>query len=150
MKIRSLMVTALSAVLLAIQTVVSAAQVPTPVPGSMSDLLDSFENEPVFWKQVEVAKQIIARGDKTVLPGLEHWLSDEDRHRRGNAALIFGGLGDPRGLDTIVAMLTDFSDRPEGQGIPGVFGDGRYHVAQQIKSDRYYAVHLERVRGAAC
>jgi len=109
----------------------------------MPELLDSFENEPVFWKQAEVAKQIVSRGDKTVLPRLEHWLSDEDRHRRGNAALIFGGLGDSRGLDVIIAILTDFSERPEAQGIPGVVGsDGRYRVAEQIRSDRYYAAHL--------
>jgi HEAT repeat protein len=114
MRTRRLMVTASSVVLLAIQTVVSAAEVTAPVLRPMADLLDAFDNEPVFWKQVEVAKQIISRGDKTVLPRLEHWLSDEDRHRRGNAALIFGGLGDPRGLEVIVAILTGL--RPEGWG----------------------------------
>ena len=69
-------------------------------------------------------------------------LSHQDRHLRGNAALIFAGLGDPRGLQVIADIITDRSDCPEGQGIPGVSGDGRYHVARQIAADRYYAAHL--------
>jgi HEAT repeat protein len=36
------------------------------------------------------------------------------------------------------AILNDRSDRPEGQGSPG----GRWSLQGQIKSDRYYAVHL--------
>jgi HEAT repeat protein len=69
-------------------------------------------------------------------------LSHEDRHVRGNGAFIFGGLGDPRGFEVITDMLTDRSDRPEGQGIAFASGDGRYHVERQIASDRYYAAHL--------
>ena len=42
----------------------------------------------------------------------------------------------------IAAMLNDRSDRPEGQGQAGGSSDGRYHVEQQIRADRYYAVHL--------
>ena len=47
-----------------------------------------------------------------------------------------------RAVQVIADILTDRSDRPEGQGIATASGDGRYHVARQIAADRYYAAHL--------
>ena len=107
-------------------------------PVAAPSLLAQFSSSTVFWQQFEVAKRIVETGDAGILKDLEPWLSREDRHLRGNAAFVFAGLGDPRGLDTILAMLTDESTRPEGQGIPG----GRFTVAGQVHADRYYAVHL--------
>ena len=72
------------------------------------------------------------------LQRLAPWLTHEDRHLRGNAALVFAGLGDPRGFETIRFMLFDRSERLEGQGIP----TAGFSVVRQIRSDRYYAVHL--------
>jgi len=72
------------------------------------------------------------------LQRLEPWLDHEDRHVRGNAAFVFAGLGEARGLESIGLMLTDRSPRPKGQGIPA----DRFSVAGQIRADRYYAVHL--------
>jgi HEAT repeat protein len=106
------------------------------------DLLRQFTSERVFWKQSEIARQLVATHDRSVLDDLEVWLNDDDRHLRGNAALVFAGLGDDRGFTVITTMLHDRSDRPEGQGQSGASGDGRYHVAAQIRADRYYAVHL--------
>lgn len=80
----------------------------------------------------------MSTGDSRALQRLEPWLDHADRHRRGNAAFVFAGLADPRGLETIGLMLTGRSARPEGQGIPG----GRYSAAGQIRAERYYAVHL--------
>jgi hypothetical protein len=105
---------------------------------SVSDLLQRFENTRVFWQQIEVAKEIVAAKDTSVLSKLELWLTDEDRHLRGNAAFIYDGLGDRRGFDVIAAILGDHSGRPEGQGIPG----GRWSLQAQIRADRYYAAHL--------
>lgn len=113
----------------------NAQEVP-PVAGP--SLLAEFSSSTVFWQQFEVAKQIVKTGDASILKDLEPWLSRDDRHLRGNAAFVFAGLGDPRGLETILAMLTDESIRPEGQGIPG----GGFTVAGQVLADRYYAVHL--------
>jgi HEAT repeat protein len=73
---------------------------------------------------------------------LEVWLNDDDRHLRGNVAFVFAGLGDERGFPVITAMLKDNSDRPEGQGQAWGSSDGRYHLEQQIRADRYYAVQL--------
>jgi HEAT repeat protein len=105
-------------------------------------LVDQLKNEKVFWRQFEIAKEIVKRHDASVLSSLVDWLSHEDRHIRGNVAFIFGGIGDARGFQVITDILTDRSERAEGQGIGIAPGDGRYHVARQIAADRYYAAHL--------
>ena len=105
-------------------------------------LLRQFTSEKVFWKQLEIAKKLVATKDRSVLSVLEVWLNDDDRHLRGNVAFVFAGLGDERGFPVIAAMLKDRSDRPEGQGQGWAPSDGRYHVEQQIRADRYYAVIL--------
>jgi hypothetical protein len=66
-----------------------------------------------------VAERIAEAGDRRVLKDLEPWLTVEDRHLRGNAAFVFARFGDPRGFETLRFTLTDYSYRPEGQGIPG-------------------------------
>jgi hypothetical protein len=105
---------------------------------SVPDLIQRFENTTVFWQQIEVAKEIVAAKDTSVLPKLESWLTHEDRHLRGNAAFIYAGLGDRHGFDVIESILRDHSERPHGQGIPG----GRWSLQAQIGADRYYAAHL--------
>jgi HEAT repeat protein len=107
-------------------------------PSSLDQLVRQFERETVFWRQFEAAQAIVAAHDPSVLPRLESWLTHEDRHLRGNAAFIYGALGDPRGFDVIVAILNDRSERPEAQGFPG----GRWSLEGQISADRYYAAHL--------
>lgn len=116
----------------------ACANAPELPPIAGPSLLTQFSSSTVFWQQFEVAKRIVTKNDASILKELEPWLSRDDRHARGNAAFVFAALGDPRGLDTILAMLTDESTRPEGQGIPG----GGFTVAGQVRADRYYAVHL--------
>jgi HEAT repeat protein len=109
---------------------------PTP---SVHELIDRFTHEKVFWRQLEIGRALAAAGDRAAIAGLEAWLTHEDRHVRGNVALVLGRLGDPRGFDTLAAILADRSARPPGQG-----GDrnGRWSLERQIRSDRYYAAHL--------
>ncbi len=109
---------------------------------SVSALVDRFKNEKVFWRQVEIAKEIVKRHDASVLSALVDWLNHEDRHIRGNVALIFGRLGDARGLQVITDILNDRSERPEGQAGQTCCNNPRYSVELQIKQDRYYAAHL--------
>jgi HEAT repeats/PBS lyase HEAT-like repeat len=106
------------------------------------ELMRQFTSEKVFWKQFEIAKKIVQYGDTSGLGDLAEWLKDDDRHLRGNVAFVFARLGDERGFPVIAAILKDRSDRPEGQGQGWGSSDGRYHVAQQIRADRYYAVIL--------
>ncbi len=106
------------------------------------ELAQQFKSEKVFWKQLEIARKIVASHDTSVLSDLAGWLTHDDRHLRGNVAFVFAGLGDERGFAVIAAILEDRSDRPEGQGQSGGSSDGRYHLAAQIRADRYYAIHL--------
>src|SRR5450432_1214817 len=109
---------------------------------STAELVQQFKDTNNFLQQFEIAKQIVALHDKSVLPQLAGRLSDTDRHLRGNAAFIFAGLGDQRGIEVIADILTDRSDRPQGQGQATGSSDGQFHLESQIRADRYYAVHL--------
>lgn len=126
--------------------IVVAAHQPAPMPVdttlSTSALVEQFKSEGASWRQFDIGKAIVARHDPRALPLLVDWLGHEDRHIRGNVAFVFAGLGDSRGWSVIIDMLSDRSDRPLGQGTPAGPSDGRYHVAAQIKADRYYAAHL--------
>ena len=104
---------------------------------SALDLVEQFKSSGLFFKQLEVAKKLVTLHDGSVLPELEPYLGDADRHIRANAAFVFEALGDDRGFDTLRAILKDYSDRP-----PGEITGGRWTLREQIKSDRYYAVHL--------
>jgi len=104
---------------------------------SVDDLVKEFETTKVFWRQFEVAKKIVARGDKSALPALESWLSNEDRHARCVAAFVFAGLDNDRGLEVIIAVLNDMSDRQDTGVIPG-----NWSLHAQIRADRYFAVHV--------
>ncbi|HLJ51692.1 MAG TPA: HEAT repeat domain-containing protein [Bryobacteraceae bacterium] len=105
----------------------------------VSELLQQFEREGIFWRQFDVAQAIVAANDLSVLPRLESWLTHQDRHLRGNAAFIFSKLGDRRGFDVIVALL---SDRSEARKVHSIASDGRPYLQGQIREDRYYAAHL--------
>jgi HEAT repeat protein len=123
------------AVLIALSHGVIHAQQHPDVPG----LLRQFESEKVFWRQFEVARTIVAAHDASVLPQLQPWLTNADRRLRGNAAFIFAGLGDPRGFDTIVAIL---GDQSETRAIEARSSAGLPSARAQIRQDRYYAAHL--------
>jgi HEAT repeat protein len=82
-------------------------------------MLPQFESETVFTQQFVVARAIVAANDTSVLLRLEPWLTHQDRLLRRNAAFIFGRLGDPRGFEVIAAILSDYSERPTGQGTMG-------------------------------
>lgn len=105
---------------------------------SAADLVARFKQENMFFRQLEIARVFPAGPNPDVVRALEPWLSHDDRHLRGNVALLLARLGDPRGFSTIVEILADRSPRSEGQGIPG----GRWSLSGQIRSDRYFAAHL--------
>jgi HEAT repeat protein len=105
---------------------------------SSRELLDRFKAEKVFWRQFDIAKALAAANDRSAIAELEVWLTHDDRHLRGNVAFVLGRLGDPRGFDTIAAILADRSPRSAGQGIPG----SKWTVQAQIRADRYHAAHL--------
>jgi HEAT repeat protein len=101
-------------------------------------LVESFEQERVFWRQAQIGKKLVAAGDARVLEELEAWLGHEDRHIRANVAFLFAAFDDGRGLDAVAGILADRSERSGGQGIPGA----KWSLHAQIQADRYYAVHV--------
>jgi hypothetical protein len=105
---------------------------------SARELLDRFKAEKVFWRQFEIGQALAAANDRVAVVELESWLTHDDRHLRGNVAFVLGRLGDPRGFETIAAILADRSPRSTGQGISG----GNWTVEAQVRADRYYAAHL--------
>jgi HEAT repeat protein len=114
-------------------------QTPQYPSESPNALVEQFENTTAFWKQFEVAKNIVALHDKSVLQNLEPWLSNEDMRLRGNAAFIFASLGDDRGFQAIRAILDDRSTK---RAVFETDSTGRSSLELQIRDDRYYAVHL--------
>jgi HEAT repeat protein len=113
-------------------------------PPSAKVLLERFNSVEFEWQRLKVAKQIVALQDPTVVDQLTGLLEHADRRLRGDAAFILAGLGDPRGFQVITAILTDASpNRTLGPAFGIAPSDGHtYSLAQQIKADRYYAVHL--------
>jgi hypothetical protein len=104
-----------------------------------SDLVEQFKTTAPFWKQFEVAKQLVALHDKSVLQDLEPWLSNEDMHLRGNAAFIFASVGDDHGFEVIKTILEDHAPKP---AVLKIDDTGRPSPQLQIREDRYYAAHL--------
>jgi HEAT repeat protein len=136
---------ALTALVITVTTQLLAGMPAAQQSAMSAHLLEQFKSTSVFWQQFEVAKEIAKVGDAQVLEVLEPLLGHADRHLRANVAFVFARLGDPRGLETIRVILTDHSDRPLGQGIPGgSFNTAapRWWSASQIRADRYYAVHM--------
>ena len=101
---------------------------------STSELVEQFKTTTTFWNQFEVAKQIVALHDKSVLQELEPWLSNEDMHLRGNAAFIFASLGDDRGFQVIKAILENHSPK---RAVFRTEDAGRLSPELQIREDRY-------------
>jgi HEAT repeat protein len=104
-----------------------------------SELVEQFKTTTESWKQFEVAKQVVALHDKSVLQELEPWLSNEDMHLRGNAAFIFASLGDDRGFQVIKAIL---ENRSPNRAVFTTDDAGHLNPELQIREDRYYAAHL--------
>jgi hypothetical protein len=104
---------------------------------STRDLIDRFKMETASWRQFDIAEALAAGNHRGAIAELEGWLTHDDRRVRGNVAFVLGRLGDPRGFETIAAMLTDRSPRSEPPG-----GPVKWNVLVQIRYDRYYAAHL--------
>ena len=105
-------------------------------------LVKAFAADRTFWSQFDIAKEIVALHDPSVLSQLEPYLKDQDRLVRGNTAFIFAALGDDRGFDVICDILKDRSPRRAGQGVGMACNSPSGCMQQEIRQDRYYAAHL--------
>jgi hypothetical protein len=116
----------------------SASNAAEPVE-SASSLIAQFNSATMSWRQFEIAEKIVALHDNSVLPELDPWLSNDDMQARGNAAFIFGRLGNDRGFQVIKNILSDRSTRRTVRAIDDA---GQASPELQIRDDRYYTVHL--------
>lgn len=110
-------------------------------------LIERFQSETVFYRQFNIARELVASCNPRLLPELQPFLTHPDRHIRGNAAFIFASMGDRTGFDRIVAILSDYSEDRVRWPPQVATGNARVLPAQrplvqQIREDRYYAVHL--------
>jgi HEAT repeat protein len=115
----------------AIPSVAISQAGPTPV-----ELVEQYERIGLGGG-IELARQVALQG-RDLLERLERQLQHTDRRRRADAALIFALRGEQRGFDVLRGILEDRSLRPKGWAYP----HAKWSVAAQIRSDRYYAVHV--------
>lgn len=72
---------------------------------SVRALVNEFRDAALFWRQLDLAKKIVALQSPEVVSGLEPWLQHEDRHIRGNVGFVFAA--DPRAIGPLIAALRD-------------------------------------------
>jgi len=111
---------------------------PSSAEMSTSDLLRRFEEAEYSWQQGEIADRLVTAGDRSIIPRIEELARVSDRKRRCNAAFVLDGLGDARGMAILIAELQD--TRPRAVNPAERRGNGG--AEQQVRSDRYYCVHL--------
>lgn len=105
---------------------------------TIDELMKQFASVEYFWQQGDVARELVALGDTTVIPEIEKYLETQERRRRCNAAMVIAGLGDKRGVAIIIGELKDKKPRPTSM----IRSDGKPYPEGQIESDRYYAALL--------
>lgn len=105
---------------------------------TVDELLETFASSAYPAQQGEIARKIIALGDKSAIPKMLVHLDSPKRGERCNAALVLDGLGDERGLPIIISELEDKEPRPTTLKR----SDGRPYPEGQIIQDRYYAASL--------
>jgi len=121
---------------------------PDPTSGvsqsNVAQLIGEFSNAEYFWQQTDVARKLIASGDRGVIAAIQPYLATDDRRRRCNAAFVMAGLGDERGP---VILISELKDIVAGQrtiepghiaGIPSAVS----FATQQVSADRYFAALL--------
>jgi HEAT repeat protein len=121
---------------------------PAPVSRSPSTniarLIGEFATAKYFWQQTDIARELIAAGDRSVIVAIQPYLETNDRRRRCNAAFVLAGLGDERGT---VILISELEDTEPGSRIledgpttgPGSLAS---RGIRQVRSDRYFAALL--------
>jgi HEAT repeat protein len=105
---------------------------------TIDELMKRFVSVEHHWQQRDVARELVALGDGTIIPEIEKYLKTRERRRRCNAALVIAGLGDRRGVAIIIGELKDRKPRPTSL----IGSDGKPYHERQIVVDRGYAAFL--------
>lgn len=102
--------------------------------------IDEFPRAEYFWQQHDIARQLVAAGDRSAIVAIQPYLTTENRRRRCNAAFVLAGLNDERGVEILISELQDSEPgrrASEGQAR----GPGSIAI-QQVRADRYFAALL--------
>ena len=125
-------------------TVAQTAPVSDSSPTSILGRIAEFTAAEYFWQQTDIARALIATGDRSVIAAIRPYLETNDRRRRCNAAFVLAGLGDKRGTAILISELEDtevgsriVEDVPSTG--PGSLASGGI---SQVRSDRYFAALL--------
>jgi HEAT repeat protein len=122
-----------------------AQTAPVSAPSAnIARLIGEFATAEYFWQQTDIARELIATGDRSVIVAIQPYLETHDRRRRCNAAFVLAGLGDERGTVILISELEDtepgsriLEDGPRtGPGSLASRGIG------QVRADRYFAALL--------
>src|SRR5215471_8496449 len=104
----------------------AGAQAPAPAaapPGTAAALVAAYPNTQYSWQQTDIARRLVAIGDKSVIASVEPYLDTTDRRRRCNAAFVLAGLGDERGIQILIEELKDTSiEKRSLEGAPRAAG----------------------------
>jgi len=119
-----------------------------PVNNSSSNniarLIAEFATAEYFWQQTDIARELIAAGDRSVIAAIQPYLETNDRRRRCNAAFVLAGLGDERGTVVLISELED--TEPGSRILEDESSTGPGSTAgrgiSQVRSDRYFAALL--------
>ena len=131
----------------------ASAQAPAPPgakPGEVVELVAAYPNTRYFWEQTDIARRLVAIGDKSTIASVEPYLDTTDRRRRCNAAFVMAGLGDERGTKILIHELEDTGvegraaepGNARGVGPIGRVPARERALRQQVVSDRYFAALL--------
>jgi HEAT repeat protein len=106
-------------------------------------LIDEFRTAEYFWQQHDIARELIAAGDRSAITEIQPYLTTRDRRRRCNAAFVLAGLGDERGVEILISELQDTEAGSRVLMAEGpTSGTPRALAMQQVRSDRYFAALL--------
>ena len=117
---------------------------------SSKELLNRFRQEPVFWREAEIGRALAATGDGDIVEALASSLAHDDRHVRGNVALVLGRLGDPRGFATIAGNTDGLVRASPGQGIPGGMWNARAQFGPIVTTPRTCLATSRTRAGSSC
>jgi HEAT repeat protein len=111
---------------------------------NVARLIGEFATAEYFWQQTDIARGLIATGDRSVIPAIQPYLETNDRRRRCNAAFVLAGLGDERGTVILISELED--TEPGSRILQDGPNTGPGSLASrgilQVRSDRYFAALL--------
>ena len=128
----------------------SLPALPQPAPANdasrtdITRLLSEYATAEYFWQQTDIARKLIATGDRQIIAAIQPYLETNDRSRRCNAAFVLAGLDDERGAVILISELQDTVPGTRAVGSVDFVGNPSAEALamRQMVQDRYFAALL--------